>query len=271
MTSDNGRHITKFSVFNKDVELRVATTGHGKPIIFCPGVSFTQPDWRAITDKLTKDYQVFTFDVRGHGESSEADDYSLAAFLDDAQKVVRTILGQHVHQDKPLLVGYSLGADLAAHVAASRPDDFAALIIIDGANPLPAPTLDAAFLPAFCTMLEDPDTVKAMDEAKGTPHQVLLTPQNILALNLELDDFRQHLLGTYDKISCPITLLMSKSMAGTDAPYSARLNKLWHDGIARLQRHRPDVKVTWFDGDHTIVFTKAKEIAARIDSLYFTR
>lgn len=258
--------MTKLKVFNQGIAISLTIKGKGQPLILCPGLSFTQLDWEPLTSRLHREYQIFTFDLRGHGESFEAEDYSLDAFLGDTRKIISEIINNHTLQ-KPLLVGYSLGADLAVNFAASYPDDIAGLINIDGANPLPAPSLSGDFLPAFREMVESPALAKSLREAEGTPHQVLLKPHDILALNLELDDYRQKLLRAFDSITCPIAMLMSTAMAGTGTPYSHRLNQLWHDGVERLRYHHPSIYVKRFEGDHKIVFTKAQEIAVVIDNI----
>ncbi len=64
---------------------------------------------------------------------------------------------------EPVLVGYSLGADLVVHYASEHPGSFAELVLIDGANPVPEPFITEADLPEFRAMMEG----VALDEAKS--------------------------------------------------------------------------------------------------------
>lgn len=256
----------KIVVHNKKVAIPVAINGVGRPIIFLSGLSFTQPSWQPIISNLQHSYQAFTFDLRGHGETSAASEYTFDAFFDDVAVTLDEILAHHI-QEKPLLVGYSLGGDLAIRYAADHTEKLAGLIIIDGANPLPAPFLSENVIDEFRSKLESPELAQMIEQAKGTPYQILLKPQDLLNLNLELDVYRKELLDLYKRVTCPITMLMSNTIAGTDGESAAGLNKLWHEGIKHLQAECPAVQVKWFDADHQLVTTKANEIAAVIDTI----
>jgi esterase len=159
-----------------------------------------------------------------------------------------------------MLVGYSLGADLAVHYASEHPDTVAGLVLIDGANPVPEPFITDADLPAFRAMWEELATQQEAE--RGTARQVLLTAQEILDLNLEIDLVRSGILDRYRKIDRPITMIMSTSMAGDSGEGPApRFNQNWRAGVERLVREHPHIATTWVDADHQLVFTHAQEVA----------
>jgi hypothetical protein len=85
----------------------------------------------------------------------------------------------------------------------------------------------------------------------------LLTTQNIIDLNVEIDVFRSSILDRYRKIDRPIRMVMSTRMAGDHGD----LNQLWRAGIERLVRERPHICASWLDADHRLVFTHAADIA----------
>lgn len=241
-----------FTVHHDGVTIPVARGGRGRPLVLCPGLGSTQADLQELTELLRRDHDVVTFDLRGHGLASAADRYTFEAFLSDLV-VVMAELGRLDLPSAPVLVGYSLGADLAVHYASERPDTVAELVLIDGANPVPEPFVTEADLPEF----------RAMWEVLATRHarQMLLAAQEILDLNLEVDVVRSEILDRYRKIDRPISMIMSTAMAGRGEGRAQWRNQNWRAGIERLVRERPDIPTSWLDADHRLVFTHAPEIA----------
>ncbi|WP_031162188.1 alpha/beta fold hydrolase [Streptosporangium roseum] len=253
------RTMRHFTIHHDGVTIPVSHEGQGRPLVLCPGLNSTQADLRELTELLRRDHDVVTFDLRGHGLASAADRYSFEAFLGDLDAVMAE-LGKRGLPAAPVLVGYSLGADLAVHYACEHPDTVAGLILIDGANPVPEPFITEAVLPEFRAMWEDMAT---QQEAKrGTASQVLLTAQEILDLNLEIDVIRSGILDRYRKIDRPITMIMSTSMAGDSSEgHAPRFNQNWRAGVERLVREHQHITTTWLEADHQMVFTHAPEVA----------
>jgi pimeloyl-ACP methyl ester carboxylesterase len=241
-----------FTVHHDGVTIPVARSGQGRPLVLCPGLGSTQADLHELAELLRRDHDVVTFDLRGHGLASVADRYTFEAFLGDLVAVM-TELGRLDLPSAPVLVGYSLGADLVVHYASERPDTVAELVLIDGANPVPEPFITAADLPEFRAMWEDLATRHA--------RQVLLTAQEILDLNLEIDVARSEILDRYRKIDLPISMIMSTAMAGRGEERAQWRNQNWRSGIERLVRERPHVSTSWLDADHRLVRTHAPKIA----------
>ena len=115
-------------------------------MVFCPGLNSTQAELHELAELLRRDHDVVTFDLRGHGLASAADRYFFEAFLSDLVAVMSE-LGHTEPGAAPLLVGYSLGADLVVHYASEHPGTVAELVLIDGANPVPEPFITEADLP----------------------------------------------------------------------------------------------------------------------------
>lgn len=255
MTADT----TAFEVHHNGVVIPVTCAGRGRLLVLCPGLNSTQAHLHELIELLRDDYAVVSFDFRGHGLSSAADQYSFDAFLSDLVAVM-TKLERLDMPSTPVLVGYSLGADLAVHYAAEHPEAVAELVLIDGANPVPEPFITEAELPEFRAMWETLATHQK--PARGTARQVLLTGQQILDLNLEIDVVRSEILDLYARIDRPISMIMSTSMAGdsTDAR-ALRYNENWRAGIERLTRERPHISASWLDADHGLVVRHTQEIA----------
>ncbi|NEW74893.1 alpha/beta hydrolase [Streptomyces rapamycinicus] len=250
-----------FTVHHDGVTIPVSRGGRGRPLVLCPGLNSTRAELHELIELLRRDHEVVTFDLRGHGLASAADRYAFDAFRGDLFAVLAEPRRLGLHSP-PVLVGYSLGADLAVHYASERPEAVAGLVLIDGANPLPEPFITDADLPEFRAMAEDPVMWRELGRARGTARQVLLSPRDILDLQLEMDVVRAGILDRYRKIDRPIHMIMSAAIAGDGAEGRApRHNRLWRAGIDRLVRERPDTSVTWLDTGHRLVFTHAREIA----------
>ncbi|MEV6158136.1 alpha/beta fold hydrolase [Nonomuraea sp. NPDC052129] len=253
------RTMRHFTVHHDGVTLPVTRGGRGRPLVLCPGLNSTQAHLHELAELLRRDHDVVTFDLQGHGLASAADHYSFEAFLSDLTAVLAEL------DAAPTLVGYSLGADLAVHYAAEHPGAVADLVLIDGANPVPEPFITEALLPEFRAMWADLATRQQTE--RGTARQVLLTAQEILDLNIEIDAVRSRILDRYEKIDRPIRLIMSTSMAGDSGEgHAPRFNRNWRAGVERLIREQPHLVPSWLDADHQLVFTHAPEIAQIIRS-----
>ncbi|MGW5387235.1 alpha/beta fold hydrolase [Nocardia sp. NPDC003963] len=248
-----------FMIRHDGVTIAASRGGRGRPLVLCPGLLTTQADLHELTESLRRDHDVVTFDLRGHGLSSAAARYSFEAFLGDFVAVMAEV-GHLGLPAPPVLVGHSLGADLVVHYACEYPGTAAEIVLVDGANPVPEPFVTEADLPELRAMF---DGFTAWTEgAEGTPRQVLLTARDVLDLNLEVDAVRSAILDRYRKIHCPISMIMSASMAGDSgegrAPWR---NQNWRAGIDRLVRDRPRISTTWLDAGHGLLVTHAQEIA----------
>ncbi|MFI6170685.1 alpha/beta fold hydrolase [Nocardia sp. NPDC051052] len=269
MTTDT----EQFTARNNGVTIPVSRGGNGRTLVLCPGLSSTQAELRELIEALRRDFDVVSFDLRGHGFSSAADRYSFEAFLGDFVAVMAEV-GRRGLSSAPILAGHSYGADLIVHYAAEYPDSVGELVLIDGANPIPAPFITTPDLPGFRTLWAD---LAAWQESiSGTARQVLLTAQEILDLNLELDVLRSGIdldidvvgpgiLDRYRKLDCPIRMVMATSMAGDSGEGRApRHNRLWRAGIERLVREQPHISVSWLDATHALVVDRVPEVARLI-------
>lgn len=219
-----------FTVEHDGIELHVTRGGTGRPLVFCPGLSVSQEDLADLIALLREDFDVVAFDLSGHGRSS-AGPFTFEGFYADLSAVMDAVA-----LESPVLVGYSLGADLAVRYAASHP--VGALVVVDGANPLVEPFITDEYLPEFREIFGDPD---------------------VLRLNMEVDAVRLGILDWWHRVTAPVTVVTSTWIAGEDGP--ARHNALWLDGFERLAREVPGVGVTRLRADHGLVVTHAGEVA----------
>ncbi|MBB5917270.1 pimeloyl-ACP methyl ester carboxylesterase [Nocardia transvalensis] len=240
----------EFTVRRGAVRIAVSRGGAGRPVVVCPGLGSTRAELGELIGLLRRDHEVAAFDPRGHGLSSATDRYGFEEFLGDLEAVIAALAP---FSSPPVLVGYSLGADLAVHYAAAHPGAVGGLILVDGANPVPEPFLAEDDLPEFRAM--------AAEMAADPDSRMLLGAKDILALNLELDGIRRGILDRYREIDRPVRMIMSTAMAGSgDDERTVWRNRNWRAGIDRLVRARPRISAVWLEADHRLVVTHAPEI-----------
>jgi pimeloyl-ACP methyl ester carboxylesterase len=87
--------------------------GDGPPVVFVHGLTSSRKSWDPVTDLLAADFTCVRVDLRGHGESSAASEYSMPSLVGDVRAVIEELaLGE------PALVGHSLGVTVVAMYAA---------------------------------------------------------------------------------------------------------------------------------------------------------
>lgn len=101
---------------------------HGSPLLLLHGVTRCWRDWAAVLPELTPHWQVTAPDHRGHGfsERSPTASYRIVDYAADAGLLLAQMGDQPV-----VLFGHSLGAMVAAVVAARAPGRIRALVLED--------------------------------------------------------------------------------------------------------------------------------------------
>lgn len=104
------------------VKIQYTVEGKGEPVVLIHGLYATADiNWRlpGITKALAANYQVISFDARGHGQSDKPDKEE-AYGEEMAEDVVRLL--DHLKIEKAHLIGYSMGGMITMKVVVKHPD-----------------------------------------------------------------------------------------------------------------------------------------------------
>ncbi|MCW1427537.1 alpha/beta fold hydrolase [Novosphingobium sp. JCM 18896] len=106
-------------------------SGQGKPaLVLIHGGCCARSDWAAQAADLAREFAVLTFDLRGHGHSGGAEgELSVARWAADVNTLIEALDLSPV-----VIVGHSLGSRIAAEAVWQKPDNAAALVLLDGSR-----------------------------------------------------------------------------------------------------------------------------------------
>lgn len=114
-----------------DTALAVTDSGGpGLPVVYLNGSYADQSHWRRVIAELGSGYRHITFDERARGKSKRSADYSFEGCVRDVDAVLKAR-----DVDRPMLVGWSYGAAVAAHWADRNPDRILGVVCVDGGIP----------------------------------------------------------------------------------------------------------------------------------------
>ena len=118
----------------------------GEPIVFIHGSWGDHHSWDAVSDLLSKDFRVLSYDRRGHSQSERLNPQGNT---DDDMKDLTTLI-EHLGLAPAHIAGNSFGALLTLKTAFKRPDIFRTLIVNE---------------PPLISLLEDgPDASRILPE-----------------------------------------------------------------------------------------------------------
>lgn len=113
-----------------NTELYYETTGVGPPILFIHGLGSSSRDWEYQKPFFSNQYQMITFDLRGHGRSAKPPGpYSMRLFAQDAAGLIQSLNVAPVH-----VVGISLGGMIAFQMAVDHPELVRSVVIANSGS-----------------------------------------------------------------------------------------------------------------------------------------
>lgn len=243
-----------------DATIPVTVSGDGPPAVFVNGLSTTQADLGPLLSSLRGSFRLASFDLRGHGLSSPAARYDYASFSEDTAAVMAA-LGS---DESWVLMGHSLGADLVLDHTAALPKGPRALILVDGGTPTPRPLLTEDELAAIHASLSSEEALQAQRSLAGTPRQNLLSADDTLGLLRGVEAHRRSAAARFDEVDCPVTMIMSETMAGETGDRARELNTAWREAVDTLAASRPSIMVRRVPAGHDLVVTHPEQVVAHV-------
>ncbi|MGY3539764.1 pimeloyl-ACP methyl ester carboxylesterase [Bradyrhizobium sp. USDA 4515] len=112
-------------------KLFMTEAGSGKNVMFLHGWTCDSHDWSWQLPLFESKYRVVAPDLRGHGRSEvmPSGAYTPADYVAD----IETLISTKYRGQKFVIVGHSMGGQIAARLAAMRPDLVSAVVSVDGA------------------------------------------------------------------------------------------------------------------------------------------
>ena len=100
--------------------------GEGPPAVLLHGGALTAHTWDYVAIALRADFRLVALDMRGHGASDWASDYSIDSYTMDLMTVI-----DGLGIERPRIVGMSLGGTVACEFALRHPDRTESLTMVD--------------------------------------------------------------------------------------------------------------------------------------------
>jgi len=223
------------------------SSGSGTPLVLVHGLSEDRRAWDPLVPRLEGRFRVVRLDLRGHGDSPDADDYGALAMAGD----VAAVVAEAGIDEPPLLVGHSLGAVVVTAYATSAP----ARSVVNVDQPLRlgdfatalAPVADALRGPAFA------ETFAAVLDGLGHDG---VPPESLEYLEARHRAARQDVvLGVWEQVfTTPpeeLTALAASILAAVQVPYLAVHGSEPPPGYADwLTAQQPGARLEVWRGGH---------------------
>jgi pimeloyl-ACP methyl ester carboxylesterase len=120
------------------IDLQTYRTGEGPPVVMAHGFYDDGRCWIPLAEDLAEEYEVITYDARGHGTSDAPETgYAVEDRVADLAGVVEAF-----DLVDPILVGHSMGAATVAWTAAKRPELPRAVVLEDPIGLTGTPDMD---------------------------------------------------------------------------------------------------------------------------------
>lgn len=192
-------------------------SGSGPPIVLVHGLTEDRRAWDTVVALLADRFGCIRLDLRGHGESSDHDDYSAIAMTEDVGEAIAAAR----LDEPPVLVGHSLGSIPATVYATRAP--VRAVLNIDQSLRLGD---FAALLAPLAGQLRGPgfhETLQAIFEALGTGAATERDREYLAERHRHAR--KDVVLGVWDQVldASPeeLTTLAESLLAGVTVPYLA--------------------------------------------------
>jgi pimeloyl-ACP methyl ester carboxylesterase len=118
----------RFAIDDCSIALHDIRSWNRRPVVFLHGIGCSKAVWSRVLGRLPDEWRLIAYDNRGAGESRESSLRPLS--LDLYASDLRALLHARGVEDRPVIVGHSLGASVALQFALTWPDVPAALVLL---------------------------------------------------------------------------------------------------------------------------------------------
>jgi lipase len=216
-------------------------------ILAVHGLTGSHMSWRAVARELRASGALCLLapDLRGRGRSAALPGpYGMAAHAEDLLAVL-----DDAGVERAILVGHSMGAHLAARLAAEHPERAASVVLLDGGVALPAPigawdeALEAAVTPAL-DRLDVPAASPDDYLARWRSHPAVMS-----AWNEDIEAYVRYEM-TADGCRC----VVSEEAVGVDC-FELALDGITLSSVMRVRAPVRLLRATrgLFDDDHPVI------------------
>jgi esterase len=135
-------------------------TGSGKPVVLLHGLFGMSDNLQGFAKLLAeKGFEIFSADLRNHGQSPHHQEHSYAAMAEDVAELIADN-----HLDRPLVIGHSMGGKVVLQLLNSHPEIVSAAVVIDIA-PYEYPVHHREIIDGLKSL--DLDAIKTRGEAES--------------------------------------------------------------------------------------------------------
>ena len=206
----NGSHLHYEDMGNKE----------GMPILFLHGFPFSHEMWREQIKAVSEKYRAVAYDIKGHGLSDVGDgQYTIEGHVDDLFALM-----DHLHLDKAVIVGLSMGGYITLRALERAQDRFLAAVLCDTKSEADPPegklrrfasmvevkrTGSQQFADTFLKTVFAPASFSEKSEAVTLIHRIISrTPPLSIAGTLLALAARTDTSGVLPQIRVPVLILV---------------------------------------------------------------
>src|SRR5262249_9088441 len=93
-----------------------------------------------------------------------------------------------------------------------------------------------------------------------------LTPSELATLTIDVNARREQILSAYDRLDCPVELILATRTARDTGASAERKNARWRAGGEELARLHPEFALSWLENTHLLPFTEPTALAQSLDA-----
>ena len=107
------------------MKLNYKVQGSGETLVFIHGLADSLEYWQPVTDILKEDYQIVTYDLRGHGLAQDYNEITMETYIEDLLAILNELNLKKVN-----LIGLSLGGAIAQKFTLKYPEKVSSLMLL---------------------------------------------------------------------------------------------------------------------------------------------